>query len=225
MNHQQADIGDSMVYACKWCKPQMIKKLADFKFDMTRKYINNETPLHLLVWYHLNADDFNKEMAFAECVKTLVANGIDINAKDDNGYTPLHIVTMERDVDYFSGSGKRPSKRFCYNAEFMVKCLLENGANPNSKDKDGNTPLHWVLSFGINGKTLSIVEKLLQYGAKSDIRNCAWPWMTPCKKAFALLHETPLALKNDARQILKLCQESKSSLISKLVYCFKHNQR
>lgn len=223
VNHQSGFYGNAMVYACRWCKTQMIKNLADFKFDMTRKYINNETPLHLLVWYHLNDENFAKQSDFSECVKLLVQNGVDINAKDENGYTPLHIVTKERDVDCVSGGGKTLSKRFCHNAEFMVNCLLENGADPNIRYNKGNTPLHFALCYGINAKTLSIVEKLLQYGAKSDISNGAW--LTPCKMAFELLQEAPLALKKDAQQVLKLCQDAKSSLLSKLVRCFVGKQR
>ncbi|MBR6674453.1 MAG: hypothetical protein IKL32_00850, partial [Alphaproteobacteria bacterium] len=68
-----------------------------------------------------------------------------------------------------------------------------------------------------------IVEKLLQYGAKSDISNGAW--LTPCKMAFELLQEAPLALKKDAQQVVKLCQDAKSSLLSKLVRCFVGKQR
>ena len=223
VNHQKGFYGDVMVYACRWCKTQMIKNLADFKFDMTRKYINNETPLHLLVWYHLNDENFAKQSDFSECVKLLVQNGVDINAKDDNGYTPLHIVTKERDVDCVGGSGKTLSKRFCHNAEFMVNCLLENGADPNIRYNKGNTSLHFAMCYGMNGKTLSIVEKLLQYGAKSDISNGAW--LTPCKMAFELLQESPLALKNDAQQILKLCQDAKPSLLAKLTRYFVGMQR
>lgn len=49
----------------------------------------------------------------------------------------------------------------------MVKMLLLKGADINKKQKDGSTPLHGAAFFGHN----IVVGLLLEYGAKTDIKN------------------------------------------------------
>ena len=64
-----------------------------------------------------------------EDVESLLEKGADINAKDckDNQcWTPLHVISS------FHWKGSQDFARF----------LLENGANIESRDMYGNTPLH-----------------------------------------------------------------------------------
>ena len=44
--------------------------------------------------------------------------------------------------------------------------LIESGSNVNEKDRNGQTPLHYCISFDIR-----IVEKLLQHGADPNMKN------------------------------------------------------
>ena len=57
-----------------------------------------------------------------KAVKQALAAGVDVNAKDEGGWTPLYVAK---------------------NKEF-TELLIENGANVNAKDKDGYTPLDWA---------------------------------------------------------------------------------
>ena len=54
--------------------------------------------------------------------KLLLANGTKVDAKDANGWTPLHVAADNRN-------------------SVVAKLLLAHGSNPNVKDKSGKTPL------------------------------------------------------------------------------------
>ena len=60
-----------------------------------------------------------------EIVKKHIINGVDINAKDNEGDAPLH-------------------KAVARGKEEIVKYLITNGASLNIKDNSGRTPLHWA---------------------------------------------------------------------------------
>lgn len=95
------------------------------------------TPLHVIVW--------DNKIKFAEqCF-----NPKDINAKNDNGDTPLHIATQEGYPEW-------------------IKFLLEHGANAKLTNKAGNTPLHLAARNG----DLKSVELLMPH-SDGELPNAA----------------------------------------------------
>lgn len=86
-----------------------------------------KTPLHLAV-------DYNK----LEVATYLLKKGADVNAKDDNGTTPLHLfagaLANERDPGW-TGSQR----------EILLKLLLAAGADVNAENNLDNTPLHYAV--------------------------------------------------------------------------------
>jgi hypothetical protein len=60
-----------------------------------------------------------------EAVKQHLAAGVDVNAKNDNGATPLHGAA-------FTGRME------------VVELLIANGADVNAKRSDGATPQDWA---------------------------------------------------------------------------------
>lgn len=82
-------------------------------------------------------------------IRALLAKGVDINAKDDFGWTALRNAVFQ----------ENPA---------AVKILLANKADPNSQDyRDGSTALHWAAQVGHT----EIVVALLNAGANPNMRD------------------------------------------------------
>ncbi len=83
-----------------------------------------------------------------EIVKKHLINGVDINAKDEEGMTPLH-------------------KAVARGNEEIVQYLINNGANLNIKDQRKGTPLHWAAFAG----RMNMCELLVINGADINPMN------------------------------------------------------
>ncbi len=84
-----------------------------------------------------------------DTVRSLLAQVTDLNAKDDQGYTPLQHAVMAEQAD-------------------VVLVLLNAGSDTEVKsDVAGNTALHWAVI----GDNLEILRALLTRGANLEVRN------------------------------------------------------
>ena len=92
-----------------------------------------------LMSIHEAADEGNIEV-----VKQHLAAGIDVNAKDQDGCTPLH---------WAAGAGTKE----------VTELLIAKGADVNAKDQDDETPLDWA----IHSKLTEIADLLRKHGAKT----------------------------------------------------------
>ncbi|SIS11720.1 ankyrin repeat domain-containing protein [Williamsia sterculiae] len=91
----------------------------------------------------------------ADKVREALADGADVNARDDVGFTPLSFAAQEAKGE-------------------VVKILLDAGAEVDVRDtRNGNTPL-WNSVFssskGGDGKWIAMRE-LLDRGADPDLKN------------------------------------------------------
>lgn len=91
-------------------------------------------------------------------VERLIAEGADVNATIENGYTPLHLAAGRRDAP-------------------LIEVLLKHGANVNAADQRGATPLHSAVLAG----DTTVVRMLLNHGA--DINATTEVGHTPLRGA------------------------------------------
>ena len=106
------------------------------------------TPLHV-------AAQFNHNPA---AIEALVEAGIDPNAGDEHGHTPLQMA-IRREVSANLA---------------VIQTLLKVGADPNVQSRDGATPLHWAArSYRVHviEALPAIIEALLEAGADPKIRD------------------------------------------------------
>ncbi|MED4531271.1 ankyrin repeat domain-containing protein [Metabacillus fastidiosus] len=82
-----------------------------------------------------------------ELVEYLIEMGADVNAKNNEGICPLHIVLDEG----------------------VAECLLNNGALIDAAANNGDTPLHTQVSEG--EESIDVIQFLLERGAKTVMRN------------------------------------------------------
>ena len=83
-----------------------------------------------------------------EAIKQHLANGTNVNTRDNNKWTPLHYAAY-------------------YGYKVVAELLIAEGADVNAKSDDGWTPLHDATSMGHK----EIVELLLAKGANVNAKN------------------------------------------------------
>ncbi|XP_006899579.1 PREDICTED: ankyrin repeat domain-containing protein 35 [Elephantulus edwardii] len=74
-----------------------------------------------------------------ECLTILLANGADINSKNEDGSTALHLATISCQPQ-------------------CVKVLLQHGANEDAVDAENRSPLHWAASSGCASSVLLLCD-------------------------------------------------------------------
>ena len=94
---------------------------------------------------------FNRD---TNVVLFLVSKGADVNAKDDDGFTPLMQAML-------MGNDNKP-------AAPIVEILVANGADPNAQDKQGNTPLILASERGVLEAAQALVAKGADINAKNN---------------------------------------------------------
>ncbi|MHC4963243.1 MAG: ankyrin repeat domain-containing protein, partial [Planctomycetota bacterium] len=165
----------------------------------------------------------------ARLIQAMLLSGADPTLQDFKGETILHLFCREMEdfpevlqdiinkggnVNQANGIGEYPLHLVSNNANY-VRVLIQNGADPEVRDRQGLTPLVW----GIYKKNESVLKALIEAGA--DVNTRAYNGCTP-------LH---YAVWVGSVELLKLLVENGGDLTARsydkesvLDYAKKHNR-
>ncbi|WP_299394158.1 ankyrin repeat domain-containing protein [Pelagibius sp.] len=148
--------------------PEVAKRLLDLGASLTAQDDEYGTPLHAAAGGTLAP----------EMVALLIQYGADVHAADDLGSTPMHWVYLRGVVDevmrehgYDIGSDEETDEERRLNmeaAKSIIPMLKAAGAKINARNDNGETPLHWAVTFSANSQ---LIEAMLDNGADPTIRD------------------------------------------------------
>ena len=112
-----------------------------------------------------------------KAVKQHLAAGVDVNAKNSVGFTPLHyaaheghmeiaelLITNSADVNEKVSGGRTPLHRAAsLGHKEIAELLIANGADVNAKEGNGRTPLNEAARWGHN----EVADLLRKHGGKA----------------------------------------------------------
>lgn len=133
--------------------PKFIEYLKKHKEEINHLNGNGSTILHIIVTksYIVSREDL------FQIVKIIIELGINLDVKDDNGYTALMVAIQYSNI-----------------AKETAELLISKGANLNIKDNDGRTALMFAIRMfsEIRSQIASEIASLLIYaGADVNIKD------------------------------------------------------
>jgi ankyrin repeat protein len=132
--------GSLLIYAAESGNPEVVKEVLRYHPDLEARGREGKTAMFAAGDYR--SDDVDG--ARVECVRLLAGAGADVNARDEDGNTPLH-ETYLTDVE---------------------EELLKLGADVNARNKKGETPIFTTYDD-------EAIPLFVRYGADLTIRNKA----------------------------------------------------
>ena len=138
MTMQGNGAGSVLIYAAESGNPEIVREILRYHPKLEMRDRAGKTALFAAGEYR----DGDKDGARVECVRLLVQAGADVNARDNEGNTPLH-ETFLTDVE---------------------EELLKLGADVNARNNDGETPIFTTVDD-------KAVPLFIEHGADLTIRN------------------------------------------------------
>jgi hypothetical protein len=138
MTMERQSAGSMLIYAAESGNPEMVREMLRYRPNLEARDPEGKTAMFLAGEYRYN-DENGKRV---ECVRLLVEAGADVNARDNEGNTPLHGIFLN-DVE---------------------EELLRLGANVNARNNEGETPIFTNVSD-------DAISLFIQHGADLTIRN------------------------------------------------------
>jgi cytohesin len=136
--------------------------------DVLYDELNNKSSEYIEQWIKQAVDNVNitphahgatilhhtaMRNGLGKVAKIIISMGGNVNLKEVNGYTPLHIAASYGSID-------------------VAEVLISNGADIDSKDLDGYTPLHAAADRNVSGgNDIAIAKILISHGADINTKN------------------------------------------------------
>lgn len=130
--------GSVLIYAAESGNPDMVRLILQYQPNLEARNGDGKTAMFAAGDYRSS----DKDGARVECVRLLAGAGANVNARDNDGNTPLH-ETFLTDVE---------------------EELLKLGANVNARNNDGETPIFTTVDN-------DAIPLFIKYGADLTIRN------------------------------------------------------
>lgn len=127
-----------LIYAAESGSPEVVGEILRYNPKLEMRDREGKTAIFAAGDYRYR----DKDGARVECVRLLVQAGANVNARDNDGNTPLH-ETFLTDVE---------------------EELLKLGADVNARNKDGETPIFTTVDD-------DAIPLFIQHGADLTIRN------------------------------------------------------
>lgn len=160
--------GSVLIYAAESGKPNVVREILRYHPKLEARDRQGRTAIFAAGDYRLSDNDGDR----VQCVRLLAEAGADVNARDNNGDTPLHEIFLT-DVE---------------------EELLKLGADVNARNNDGETPIFTNVDN-------DAIPLFIRYGADLNIRNNEGKTLMESAKALGPDRKRALqeALKNAGR--------------------------
>ncbi len=135
---QRKGSGSVLISAAESGNPDVVREILRYHPDLERRDMDGTTAIFAAG----GSRSTDKEGARVECVRLLAEAGANVNARDNDGNTPLHKIYLTN----------------------VVEELLRLGADVNARDKDGETPIFTNLDD-------DAIPLFIEHGADLTIRN------------------------------------------------------
>lgn len=187
--HPVSASGTALHIACAKGHLGLIGLLTRNGASMMARDARQRTPLHHLASYVSNVsanDTIDIKGRAVPMVEFLAAQpGLDANARDQDGWTPLHLACKE-------GSSKK------------TDLLLKLKADPNASGPNGRRPIHYAAKFGHEEVMRLLAARRANVNAQDDRGDT--PLLLLCRNPENLEHE---AKKAAAQVLLELRADPK----------------
>lgn len=162
---------------------------SDDMLDITKRLLEHGVDPNMPSYYDDQRPIHHAVSCFAiETIKTLIQSGAKINATMNDGSTPLHLISTN---GYFNLDKQK----------HIMELLLANGARPNARGPNGQTPLFGLAYATTTKEDWPLIATLLDCGARISIKDVS---TDSVKRRLKFFHTEIFELTKNKRKQVRL---------------------